>query len=51
MKMYEIWKMKVDEMQEIINSVEVGKDGRLMQLYKKKLLLEDAFNRCMEVGK
>lgn len=46
MNMKQIWKQKIDELQEIINKTEISKDGRLMQLYGKKRLLEMAFNRC-----
>jgi len=46
MNMKEIWKKKIDELQVIIDNVEIGKDGRLMQLYGKKDLLEQAMGRC-----
>lgn len=35
----------IKQLDEIIANVEIGKDGRLMQLYKKREKLEDAFNR------
>lgn len=40
-----IWAQKLREIQEEIDNTEIGKDGRLMQLYKKKELLEMAFGR------
>lgn len=45
MTMKQIWKLKIDEIDQMIMAVEIGKDGRLMQLYKKKQRLEDAFGR------
>lgn len=43
--MGKIWKEKIDELQKIIDSVEIRKDGRLKQLYRKRELLEMAFRR------
>ena len=42
-----IWKLKLNELQVIIDNTEVCKDGRLMQLYGKKHQLETALLRCM----
>lgn len=42
-----IYKEKIDEIQEMIDKVEIGKDGRLKQLSWKKGNLEMAFLRCL----
>jgi hypothetical protein len=44
--MKNIWLRKINEIDKIIAAVEIGKDGRLMQLYKKREMLERAFNTC-----
>jgi len=43
--MKQIWKQKIDEIQEIIEKTLIIKDGRIKQLYKKKELLQQAFGR------
>jgi hypothetical protein len=47
MNMATIWKQKINEIQAVIDTVSVNKDGRLKQLYRKKALLEQAMNRCI----
>ena len=44
MTIKQIWKQKIYELDQIIGSVEIGKDGRLGQLYSKREQLEKAFN-------
>lgn len=43
--MKQIYYKLIQDINELINNTEIGKDGRLMQLCKKRDLLEDAFNR------
>ena len=43
--MKQIWKQKIDEIQEIIDNTPVVKDGRIKQLYRKKEFLQMAFGR------
>ena len=43
--MKQIWKQKIDEIQEIIEKTLIIKDGRIKQLHKKKELLQQAFGR------
>jgi hypothetical protein len=44
--MRQIWKQKIDELDKIITVIEIGKDGILIQLHKKRALLEQAFGNC-----
>ena len=44
--MKKIWKQKINELDKIIGKVEIGKDGRLSQLYKKRAWLEFALGSC-----
>jgi hypothetical protein len=39
-------KRKIDKLDKIIGAVEIGKDGRLMQLYKQREELENRFQEC-----
>lgn len=43
--MKQIYYTLIKQIEEQIAEVEIGKDGRLMQLYKKKQILEEAFSR------
>lgn len=45
--MAEIWKKKIDEIDKKIRDTEIGKDGRLMQLYECKASLSLAYIRCL----
>ena len=45
MNMRLIWKQLINELDEQIAKVEINKDGKLQQLYKKRELLEMAMNR------
>lgn len=45
MNMKQIWKQKIDEIQVLIDNTLIHKDGRLKQLYRKKEILEEVFNR------
>lgn len=46
--MIQIWKEQIDEINEIIRDIEICKDGRLMQLERKKASLNTAFLRCFK---
>ncbi|MCK5610558.1 hypothetical protein KAR91_52275 [Candidatus Pacearchaeota archaeon] len=48
MNMKQIWQKKLNELDELISNVEIGKDGILTQLYQKRELLEKAMG---DVGK
>ena len=43
--MKQIWKTKIDEIDEMILNTSIYKDGRVQQLMKKKYFLLKAFNR------
>jgi hypothetical protein len=45
MNMKNIWQKLINELDEQIAKVEINKDGRLKQLYKKRELLESAMGR------
>ena len=50
-KMSDVWCKKINELDKIIRDVEVGKDGRAAQLYRKRASLENALARCLEGNK
>jgi len=44
--MKEVWSSLISKLDEQIAKVEINKDGRLKQLYRKRQLLEMAMGRC-----
>jgi len=48
MKMSEVWYEKINELNEMILECEIGKDGRIIQLQKKKAKMCVAFMNCLE---